>query len=384
MFNKKDAIECFSGLIGFRESADKDCYEALTSALKKSYSGVYVNEGNAPLTLGLINQAIGGDENSVNEYLTNAMHSETLEMLSAFVILQKKKLYTKELLANFDIGVRPNAGNIRLTIAPNGRFVGIEIEPFRGNSVRVDVASLGIHFDTVVTDFPIYFYNSSQLDPVVIVLVTTTKAGSLEWIIEDNLNQGSGSTAIDFDRFVSEFVSKNYATGSRSFIGYYEDDLAGAKAIDTHLISSCLGCTGRSLMHDVRPYVNVKPFQFMGGNTYMDRTLPDIQNIGYTTETFGLSLKLNARCDITSVLCANKSMFAMLLKKFVAKRLLWDIVNSNQLSGDIVSQKAGARLTHDKLIMEIEKEMGAISIDFRHVDKICLPEERGFLQLANM
>ncbi len=390
MFNKARITQEFAGLVGFRKGNGSTPIDA---HLLESISGLYVNDISL-VQLNLISQIIGSDESSISDYLKNVYSSEVLELLQSFIIFQKQKLFTKELLSNFDIGAKPQANNIRLKLIPNNRFVGIEIQPWRGNSINVSISALGLMFDGAVTDLPIYFYNSSQLNPVAVFNVTTTKAGSLEWIKTAQLDQGSGSGSgaeeakVQFDEFVAEFVSQNYATGARSFIGYYEADIVaqGVSAIDTTLAYGCVTCGSNSsnAMMDVKSYTKVMPFQFESGNCYISRELPDLQNIGWTNETFGISLKLNVKCDVTEVLVANKTIFASSIQKQVAKRILWDIVNSNELSGDIVVSSGKARLGHDKLVLELAEEMKALSIDFRQIDNACLPDRRNALRLMNM
>lgn len=392
MFNKARITKEFAGLVGFRKGNGSTPIDA---TLLESISGLFVND-ISNVSLNLISQMIGPDEIDISNYLENVYSSEVLELLNNFVIFQKQKLFTKELLSNFDIGARPQANNIRLKLIPNNRFVGIEIQPWRGSSINVSVSALGLMFDGIVTNLPIYFYNSSQLEPVAIFNVSTTKAGSLEWIRTAQLDQGSGSGSgaeeakTQFDEFISEFVSENYATGSRSLIGYYEADIVsqGVSAIDTVLWYGCETCgynsAMTSAMTEVKSYTKVMPFQFESANTYMTRELPDLQNIGFTQETFGISLKLNVKCDITEIIISNKTIFSAAIKKQVAKRILWDIVNTNELSGDIVVSSGKARLGHDKLVLELAEEMKSLSIDFRNIDNACLPDRRNALRLMNM
>lgn len=115
MFNRTRITQEFAGLVGFRPGSNA---VKIDPSLMESLSGLYVND-IANTNLSLVAQILSPDEISISDYLEKAYSSEVLELLNNFTIFQKQKLFTKELLSNFDIQARPQANNIRLKLVPN-------------------------------------------------------------------------------------------------------------------------------------------------------------------------------------------------------------------------------------------------------------------------
>ena len=112
-----------------------------------------------------------------------------------------------------------------------GRFVGFEIQAQHSEHLVILLKRIGLQFDATQTDLTIYLYHSSQVDPVLTQDVTTTKAGSVEWVTLNNFNL--------------DFINDNIGAGGRWFIGYYEDDINGQAIKRGVEISSCSTCYGR-------------------------------------------------------------------------------------------------------------------------------------------
>ena len=290
MFDKAKIISCFTSLVGWRESAQAPlCYAALSPELTTSDSGLYVND-IAGMNLQLINEVIGKDENDVNEFLEATQDACAVELVNDFTILQKEKLNTKALLSNFDTGIKLT--DIRKKQVKRSRFVGYEIKPVQSNSVKVTLQQLGVQFDTLET-LDIFFYASSQLLPLKQVSISNTKESSLEWL-----------TLTDF---IASYISESGGSGDSYYIGYYEDDLTG-QALETFQLC---GTCGNAPAKKYSKYTSVRPIEIASGNTYISRELFDVDQVGYTTSTFGLNLKINVECDISDVICENNYPFIL-------------------------------------------------------------------------
>lgn len=362
MFDKSKITSCFTSLVGWRESAQAPlCYAALSPELTTSDSGLYVND-IAGMDLQLINEAIGKDENDVNDFLENISESCSIELVNDFTILQKEKLNTKALLSNFDTGIKLT--DIRKKQTKRSRFVGYEICPTQSNSVKVTLQQLGVQFDTLET-LDVFFYASSQLQPLKQVSISNTKESSLEWLILTD--------------FIASYISE-YGAGDKYYIGYYEDDLTG-QAIETFQLC---GTCGNAPAKKYSPYASIRPIEIASGATYVDRTLFDVEQVGYTTSTFGLNLKINVECDISDVICENKQMLANSLQKKIAIRLFWEAYNSDRINRVAFINKEDSRLMAEKLELDLERELKTLSMDFSQIDKVCLPCSRRSIKRVSL
>lgn len=376
MTNSITILECFATLVGWRESAKAgSCYENLTTALKTSDSGQYINDVPG-ISLELINTMIASDENSVNDYLTNLHESQILELMNVWENMEKREVYTKSLLANNDLGVRVN--DIRDTTVKLGRFVGWKIIPHESNSIRAEVLQLGGMFDTTQDDLEIYFYSSRQKEPIAIYTTDITVTNSQQWFTLEELVSGSGSAgSSDPITFICDYINKNSGHGQEYYIGYYEDDLTG-NPIFTDF--DCLGCAGK--VKELDRFVTIFPIEVPSGNTYVSRELFDIDAVSETTQTFGLFMKVNVTCDASECICDNKKRFANALKKMIAKKIFWDCFNTNETNFIGASKKEDFRLMADKLEQElygyvhegrrIPGEIENITLDLSNLDTYCL------------
>lgn len=363
MFDKSKIVSCFTSLVGWRESAQAPlCYAALSPELTTSTSGLYVND-IAGMDLQLINEAIGKDENDVNEFLENISDSCAIELVNDFTILQKEKLNTKALLSNLDTGIKLT--DIRKKQVKRSRFVGYEIKPVQSNSVKVTIQQLGVQFDTLET-LDVFFYASSQLQPLKQVSISNTKESSLEWL--------------ELTDFVASYISETGGSGDSYFIGYYEDDLTG-QALET--FQTC-GTCGNSPAKKYTPYTTIRPIEIASGNTYVSRELFDVEQVGYTTSTFGLNLKINVECDVTNVICENTQLLANSLQKKIAIRLFWEAYNSDRINRVTFINKDDSRLMAEKLEIDLDRELKTLSMDFSQIDKVCLPCQRRSLKRVSL
>ena len=106
MINNTKIQSCFNGLVGWRESSKAPiCYPNLSNSITTSNSGLYVNDIPG-ITLNLLNDVLGKDETSIDNYLTNLHNSSSIELINDFIINQKSKINTKSLLSNFVTGIK--------------------------------------------------------------------------------------------------------------------------------------------------------------------------------------------------------------------------------------------------------------------------------------
>jgi hypothetical protein len=373
MYNSNRIKSNFKEVVGFRASDSANtCLTDLNASLLTSESCLFVNDLSG-VSVEIIDSSMGSDQTDINDYLEDVRESAIFEAMNSFIRHQKSKINTKELLSDFSIGVR--AGNIRDYVVNRSRFVGYEIIPRESNSVMASLLQLGIHFSEPVTDFPIYFYTSSQFTAVASFLVTTTKTGSLEWVTLANEVSGSSSESceVDMPDVVAEFISQNYGTGDSYYLGYYESDLilqsATCRAVKTNL--PCSSCSG-SKTKKSNKYISIKPFEVGTADLYASRELFNVDKVGFSSETYGLNMKMNVKCDLTSVMIQNKLMFASMIQFNMASKILWNAYNSPRLNATQSTKKDDFRLMAEKYEVTFEETLNSLEVDFSEIDKACM------------
>jgi len=373
MYNTNRILAEFKEIVGYRESANSSsCYTPLTTSLKESDSCKYVNDLSG-VNMEVINQCYGSDYSSTNDYLLDVRHQSILSAMDEFIRNQKSNIKTKELLKNASLGI--TVDNIRDYVIPRNRFVGYEFRPKLSNSVSISLFQLGLQFSDPVTDFPIYFYCSSKLDPIEVFYVTTTNYG-MNWITLANTTSGSGSESasceVQMDAVIAEYISETHNTGDRYWLGYYESDLAlqntpTVKAVKTNV--PCQSCGGRSISYSL--YADIQPIEVSTG-LYQSREVFDADKVGYSSETFGMNLKLNVKCDYTSLILQNKLMFTDLILYKSASKILWDAYNSNRLNSTQNTKKEDFRLMAEKYQVDFEDCLKSLEVDFSCLDPACI------------
>lgn len=393
MITRTRITDCFTGLVGWRESARAGgCYDALTDLLKTSNSGVYFN-GLPGISLELVNELLSKDYDAVNDYLTDVYNDAVVELCNKFASQQRNSNYTKALLSNYDMGVY--AQNLRALGIKNNRFVGFEIRPHRSNSINAQIIQFGGMFNTVQTGLPLYLYSDKQLEPLFVWYVDITKTNSIIWF--DLNGDSSSSVGTTSWETVCEYINRDNGHDARYYLGYYEEDLTG-RAINTEWPGwsggACAGGCGGSQYRQHNQYVTIQPCEVPAANCYVDRNIFDLDNVGFSSSTYGLFMKMNVVCDISEIICDNKLLFANVLQKAVGIRILMDVVNSNNKNSTIVNQKQNARDMAIKYEGElygyvqdgrfVKGEIEQISVDFSNIDPQCSGMKKAAFGLTNL
>lgn len=354
MIDYTKILACLTGtnqLVGYRNS-DDSCVGTINSNVTGSTSGKYVTSIPG-ITMELIKANLSSDYSTVTSYLNYINNEETINAVQDFVKRHKELTGARNLIDNID-PVKSRDIFFTDKVTKSGRFVGIEITPLQSDNVAVWLRMLGTQFDTIEAARTIYLYDCSQNTAIKTFTLTTTKTSSLEWW-----------TLTDF---VCNYKSTTGGTGARFILGYYENDFTG-QAIDTKLWGNCCG---NHWVTAYQKYVNVRGITFE--STQLNGTsLPNIEHISYTEQTFGLHLKATVTCDISDTICQNKNLFDSIVQKKLAMRILWDFYNSNRTNAnaDLSRDKAMNNIT--RLEKEYEDDLKGIKMDFTDIDRVCQP-----------
>lgn len=283
-----------------------------------------------------------------------------------------KKSLTQETKALFtDARLFLNSGNIHDKETPQSRFVGMKIELQPYQNTQLIINQIGFQFSAVQPNLPIYLFHSSQIEPLQVVNITTTKATSFEWITLS-------------EPILIEYTNNTIDAGGWYYLGYYEDDIVGQaikKKFDGK--NPCSSCRNGEV-NNFRKYnrhVLVTPTFVQNGNLPVAREYwGEEYDIPANYSNFGLNLNFSTFCDVTNYVVKNKQIMTNAL---IAEANVWiaeEIINSNRNSNskndlknkaafNLLPKKEGGLGVEEILEREIE------SIDFNLADLVspCAP-----------
>lgn len=363
MVDLSTAAVCLSGLVGFRNS-DRSCISDFSNSQTGSTSTVYVTDEPA-ITPTNISAIKPKDYTTLSDYVSDTLRSAKQETLQEFVNQHKDLTRARTLID--DINPVKGVNVFTNQITKSGRFVGILIEPRKSDSISAVLKYVGVQFNTLNTALTLYLYETSQNDPIAtLTLSTHNKILSLQWF---------ESTMI------ARYKSSTGGTGQRFLLGYFEDDLAGqAVSTSMHRCSSCEG-PHNGWIEKYQQHVYITGFSVNSGGLN-GTNLPNPNMIAEGDETYGLHLKFYTTCDITDVICDNKNMFALAIRKKCAMAFYKEGHNTTNVSREADMFRDRAMTNYAVAKEEYDQLLKGIRIDFTDIDKYCLPCSQRELRTA--
>jgi len=336
---------------------DKLLYKSLTVA----------NLGNTPDTSGANWVLLY----PFSDYLFDFTNTTILRFAQSIVNLKKNDKQSKQLMLDTPVyNGTGNLANVSNYITNQDKFVGWELNTIPNRDVDLRIKKIGLHFVDVQTNLPIYIFNSSQLEPLQIINVSTTTAKSFVWVdIEDILLN----------------YTDDYATGGNFYIGYYQDDVTGIGSINNdkfNFNAPCLSCnrTGRKYWDAFNKFVNVNSFSVADGN-YTKGELWDNELNQYGSNTFGLNISFTAECTLNNFICENSQMFAKGLLRQAELLLCEYAINTNRTNelAERLANIAGINLDADGLInlqQQVDEEIQASNFDLSDLNSPCATKQK--------
>jgi len=361
MINYSTLLTCFSGLVGFRDS-DNSCIPNLAPSLTGSTSGVYVTDVSG-ITPEVITDARSKDYSDINGYLSSVVTGETQNALNDFINQHKQLTKARHLLDNIDPVKYIQYFTDKVT--KSSRFVGFEIKPNESDNLSLLLRQVGVQFDTLNTALVIYLFESSQQTAIkTFTLSAHSKVSSLQWF--------------ELTEWIANYKSSTLGTGQCFYLGYFEADLSG-QAIDTKFYGALsgddiIGCTscGTGWVSGYQKHARIRGVAF--DNSALNGTsIPDLKQATYTDQTFGLHLKISVTCDITEVICYNKSLFVQAVKNKIALRIFKDYFNSVRLNRNAELGRDKALANISMVEADYKAQLSGISFDFTDIDSYCQP-----------
>jgi len=375
MFDKTKVAVCATSLVGFRADTSAS-YAALSAAQKASTSGYYFNDLPG-LDFEVIDSALSKYQTDAKTYLANVYTAELQNIITQFIESQKTQNAAKEILSNQNF----TSGVAKFTdrITQNARFVGYLIKPHESNNIQSTITSLGMQVTaTQATALKIYLYETSQNVAIATFDFTLDSELSLVWR--------------DVTTFITNYQSSTGGTGQMFYLGYYEKDPANPQ--DFQLQSQALrmdfscNCSGSPKLMWGK-YMGVWPIEINNADLNWDGTkytIPTPTDIwsNTTSNTYGLQAKINVKCDLTALICANISMFAKAFQHAVAARILLDAYATKRINSvaDSTADTSRDFAIHYQGILngytnkdgiKIKGILDLLTMDFSGLDKYCSP-----------
>lgn len=307
--------QSLTGVVGWRELAgDAVSGDALTTELKESRSGLYVNDLNELTRLQVLQHV-----KPVGETLTGWLARVQADALTkvAARLLQEQGLSGQTLLSDASLGKGP--GRAGDTVNKLSRFVGYQLRLRAYEGVTFTVPQISLQLNQVPAQpVPVYVYRSDEPDPVKTIDVTVTRAN---WPAVVPL---TGDDLLDI----------SYGMETVLYIGYYEDDLGDAAAISREFSHLPCGCAGYDPYQEWKDYAWPRSISVPESAFGTEGELFDTVAVQLENNTFGLNLHLSAYCNVAAALGTeeNQLRVAECLQLAMGIRLLEGIIGTPNIT----------------------------------------------------
>jgi hypothetical protein len=367
-------MECFQGLVGWRNS-DNSCYDTIPSGnpLRRSDSGLVFNDLDELVSIETVS-AIKGEKTTLVNYLTRITNDSILKLINSFMLQMSVQNNGKTLLENKTI--LNGVASVAQKINKRGRFVGYEFRLKSFNNLAVLMRRLSMQVDTVQpAPLAIFVYEAGSYEPVTTQEITPNVANSAQWFDLTDL-----------------ILSYNGTNGGRVYyIGYYEDDLTG-NALRKDFYEYGCNCAADPYPY-YSPYMHIRSFSLPADFIDADRKLFNIERLEYESQNWGLNFEPLVYCDLSTILCQNKLLFAQALQYMVGARVMQGIISTNEINLITERSKADAYALMKEYQARLVGgkdangnyyggEMKKLNIDFSGLDKVCLPNKPSAISIG--
>lgn len=258
------------GGVGFKNPTLAE-YAIVDQANQATASGLYFGDASELVTIKNIKDCQEDatiSDADFNLLLSSMQKSVITDVCNKVISGQSDFIYS--------LNLYPYHKSFKNVLEPNSNFVGFEIEPAIGNTV-CNIPWVELCFDTAKT-FNIYLYNSNKPNTPLFTKSVTTVEGeavivALGWLIADDTTY----------------------KGGKFYLGYFEDDLDGAKAYKKDYDDSIFAVN--------TPYYIVEPVYLTHSGTMIDIT-SELTSV----DTFGLNIGMDVYTDFTELLIRNKNL----------------------------------------------------------------------------
>lgn len=319
MYNHSQIRTGLYGLVGLRQSLITE-YAIVSAANLATSSGMYFQDYHSLVNVeNLKNVAPEGlSDADFNTWFADLVKGSVVKNVN--FIMQRFRPQTKSLFENLRLFNYASVFDTPLTLTGNA-FVGYEIELCHADNIMVVLNSIGLMFDGADT-FNVYVFHSSQSNPIYTIEVTP----------EANIEAWEAQTS------ELEHITDTYV-GGKFYIGYLQQDLT-ATPINREW--------NEANVQETAKLFSITPMTVSGHAT---ATMFDMDDIDYTSDTYGLNFAFTAWNNVTKQIITQKAAFTNVIGYGVAVDILTMIANSTR-------DNAIKKETRDLAIVELNTELG--------------------------
>ena len=319
--------------------------------------------------------------NYVSDYVRHLTVNGINTAVQRFIELKQLQQETRNLLERrtfFD-----GAARLAATIDPTGKIVGFEIVPVRAMGVTTKIERIGLQMVGATGTVKLYLFHSSQVAPMrEIELTFTNTNGGFQWF--------TPAEPI-YLPYIPGVDGNGNDAGGAWFLCYNQNELpAGMRALNVSKdwsVEPCQTCLGGSIdsWKQMTKYLQVSPFGIHAPADFTEYPeMFDIGQIGYTnTMNYGMNVEISVGCDLTDFIISQRAIFATVIQKQVAANVLRTIA----MNPDVRVNRNQVNVTRDEILYELDgnptgrasglgyelkQAYGALSLDTRGLDRICL------------
>jgi hypothetical protein len=364
MYNKTTLLAAGYDLVGWSVSNSSD-YDHIPTYLLSPQTEYYVNELPG-VEVDLLDYA--AHEKNLSDYVGKIHKTELIKVIDTFLLRQKEKVNSKELLQNATLLQSYN--DRQYPISRSSRFVGYAITPRESKSIASKIQQVGFISGAAQT-FTLYLFASNSYAGIQTKSIAITSVKTLQWFDLD--------WTIDYDMLTG-------GAGETYLIGYFEADLTA----DLYEID-WTGANAHTANRYFGHYMGIAPGRF-SSNVLNGTNLPDLKYLksSLNCKTPGFNLRFNCKCDITNTLVDNIDMFAEAVQLKIAVRILSDCLSGIELNN--VSNASSLRtqwkelLTHYNGLLNggiteagipVKGLLDRLTIDFSNLDPVCFRSVSG-------
>ena len=312
----------------------------------------------------------------VSAWLRSLQRQAITQMVQTFLTTKSLLKESKSLLERrtfFD-----GAGRINATLQSGQRLVGFEIIPAYSMGVVAKIERIGLQMTGATGKVRVYLFHSSQPDPIQVEDLEFTKQnGGFQWFTMKD--------------WYMPYISMGNDSGGAWYLCYNQADLPeGMECINVAKDWSrepCGTCNIGSLdgWRELTKFLSISPFKVRSSETFEDfPELWDIKDNVYTnTKNYGLNVEVSVYCDLTDFIIRERQMFAQVLQKEMAARVIRMLVfnpdvrvNRNQSNAsqfDLLYEVDGNPQGRETgLGAELKRAYEALDLDTRGIDRLCL------------
>lgn len=315
-FDETKVLAALSGRIGWRNPTLSG-YDIVDSSNQASSSGRYFNDGSfhAACTIPLIK-----DTQEDNEIEDAEFNTLLADLYRSIIVSSVNSVFdnTEVIESGLIFHRSPIGKTYTPQYIPNtGRFVGIRIQVApKDFAVVIDSATILLDSDKT---FNLHVYKDFKTEPLQTIEVNALANEEVSVSIGKVLN----------------FLSSDNKGGAY-YIGYYQDDLEDAQAIELSPYKSCFNAFGTTSIEAVT-----------NATTGFDKF-----NYGMSGRSYGLNIEMSSFYDFTDIIIKGAHHFDEYIGLSMAAKVIEQALNNSRINGESVQGSMNLKALYEELNVE--------------------------------